>query len=188
MGCLLFICHPSYKLVPGIWLCSVLLPFSQLCLAASHHHFPLSEPSPKTFLFEMFSDLPLPSHPNHSPWNKYRTLQSVPRACQIQAIYAVVLAISHTNRSSPRYLLFFPSMHNIVFTQSWCSVHISLKCNVPELPRELHSTGKYWGHFTGYSAPFSSNSQIKLLSLFVEVIRCHHLFLNVKGHKKVAKC
>lgn len=132
MGCLLFICHPSYKLVPGIWLCSVLLPFSQLCLAASHHHFPLSEPSPKTFLFEMFSDLPLPSHPNHSPWNKYRTLQSVPRACQIQAIYAVVLAISHTNRSSPRYLLFFPSMHNIVFTQSWCSVHISLKCNVPE--------------------------------------------------------
>lgn len=59
------------------------------------------------------------------------------RGYQVWSIYAVVFTSFCKNRSSPRNLLFFPSMCNIVLTHSWYSMNILLDCPIKWHPREL---------------------------------------------------
>lgn len=138
-----FICLPFFErlLMPAFLLdvCSALssLLLSPLLAVTDHHWLP------KAFS-DTLSDLPLPDHPKLSPLNSYRPLQLLCRSYQVWSIYTVVFTSSHKNRSSPRNILFFPSMCNIVLTHSWYSGNILLDCPVKwhsrELSRKLHPT------------------------------------------------
>lgn len=105
---------PYAGLAPRCLLWWVLCSLPSALPAVLRHHWPTSEPSrPKAFLYDALSDLPLPNHPKIYPsLNNCRTLQLLPRAYQYESLMLLFFTPLHTNRSSLRYRLVFPSMCN----------------------------------------------------------------------------
>lgn len=145
-----FICLPFFEcllmLAFLLDVCSALssLCFPQLCLLSQTITVPRPSLFPQRLTVWLTFWSPSPNHPRLSPLNNYRPLQLLCRGYQVWSIYSVVFTSSHKNRSSPRNLLFFPSMCNIVLTHSWYSMSILLDCPVKwhsrELSRKLYPT------------------------------------------------